>query len=141
MPETKKSSAILALDVGERRIGVARSGLVARLASPLTTLENSPDLMERIANLAAEEDAGLIVVGLPRGMSGQDTDQTRMVRKFAADLQEKSGLPVVFQDEALTSVKAEAELKSRKKPYEKGAVDALAATYILEDYLISGRDS
>ena len=68
-------------------------------------------------------------------MQSQETDQTRTVRDFVRQLQEHTELPVYFQDEAVTSEKAEAELKARKKPYAKGDIDALAATYILVDFL------
>lgn len=126
------ATSILSLDVGERRVGVATASLIARLPRPLTTLNNSPAIWEEVAQIAQDEDASTIVVGLPRNLSGEDTDQTRYVRDFAEHL---SGFDVIFQDEALTSQKAEKELASRGKPFEKGDIDALAATYILEDYL------
>jgi putative holliday junction resolvase len=68
-------------------------------------------------------------------MDGQETQQTRDTERFVSLLRDKTGLTVHMQDEALTSQKAEAELQARHKPYQKGDVDALAATYILEDYL------
>jgi putative holliday junction resolvase len=131
---TVSNQAILALDVGERRIGVARAHRIARLASPLITLEVSDHTIDDIQKLAADQEASLIVIGLPRNLSSQDTDQTRYVRTFADKLQ-AAGVQTVWQDEALTSQKAEQELQNRGKPYAKGDIDALAATYILEDYL------
>lgn len=125
-------SSILALDVGESRVGVAVASLAARLPRPLTTLANSPTIWQDIQDLVQAESSELIVVGLPRNLSGEDTAQTAYVRTFAQGL---SGHKVVFQDEALTSKKAESELKARGKPFAKGDIDALAATYILEDYL------
>lgn len=125
---------LLALDVGQRRIGVA----IARttiLASPLTTVQNTATVIEEIQQIITENDVATVVVGWPRGLNGQDTGQTRQVEQFVAKLRTAVGLPIVMQDEALTSVKAEAELESRHKPYERGQVDSLAATYILEDYL------
>ena len=62
--------------------------------------------------------------------------QTKYSRKVAEEIKNKLSIEVVFQDEALTSVKARDELDARKKPYEKGDIDKLAACYILEDYLI-----
>ena len=77
-----------------------------------------------------------MVVGLPRNMHDQDTAQTAYVRRFAEGLRrEIRTIAVEFQDEAETSRKAESELMARKKPYTKGDIDALAATYILQDYL------
>lgn len=128
-------ATILALDVGAQRIGVARANSVARIASPLTTLQHTDQIFDDIAQLLKQEQADELVVGLPRGLEGQETDQTRTVRQFVADLQQNITVPVHLQDEALTSVKAEKELEARKKPFAKGDIDALAATYILGDYL------
>lgn len=125
-------SSIIALDVGERRIGVAIAGEVARLARPFATLINDEHLMESLGNMLKEEAVTTIVVGLPRNLSGEDTAQTDYVRKFTEQLDRDM---IIFQDEALTSRKAEVELQQRGKPYVKGDIDALAATYILEDYL------
>jgi putative Holliday junction resolvase len=126
-------SVILALDVGDRRIGVARARTDVKIAQPLTTLEVSADVNDQLAALCQQEAASLLVVGLPRGLDGQETGQTRKVQAFVEQLQ--VGLPVQFQDEAVTSAKAEQELNARGKPYDKADIDALAATYILEDYI------
>jgi len=124
--------SIIALDVGSVRIGVAIANSIARLARPLTTLDTEAfDGMFR--GIVDEHQPLKIIVGLPRSLSGNDTPQTEFVRQFtAAHLAEQK---TVFMDEALTSQKAEAELKRRKKPYDKPDIDALAATYILQDYL------
>lgn len=126
------ASNVLCLDVGERRIGVAIASVVARLPRPLTTVDATKDAPGAIHQLVQQEDVDLVVVGLPRNLSGDDTAQTAAVRKFTEQLDVPQ---LVFQDEALTSRKAEAELQQRGKPFAKGDVDALAATYILEDYL------
>lgn len=125
----------LALDVGAKRIGVAVARLEVGIASPLVTLTNDETVWERLQQLVDEHDTGTFVVGLPRGLDGQETDQTRETETFMAELRARVGLPVHAQDEAATSLKAEEELKARKKPYGRGDIDALAATYILEDYL------
>lgn len=126
------ASNVLCLDVGERRIGVAIASTTARLPRPLTTLDATKDAPQAIQELVRNEDATLVVVGLPRNLSGDETAQTAMVRTFAQQLDVPQ---LAFQDEALTSRKAEAELNQRGKPYAKGDIDTLAATYILEDYL------
>jgi putative Holliday junction resolvase len=128
-------TTIVALDVGAQRIGVARANSIARIASPLTTLQHTDQVLSDIAALLKQEQADELVVGLPRGLEGQETDQTRTIRQFVAELQDHLTLPIHLQDEALTSVKAEKELEARRKPYAKGDIDALAATYILSDYL------
>jgi putative holliday junction resolvase len=129
------SQAIIALDVGAKRIGVASANPVARIAHPLITLDHTEDILAKIEQLAAQERAAMVVIGLPRGMQGQETDQTRVVEAFGAEVEKQLGLPIHWQDEAVTSHKAEEELISRGKPYVKGDIDALAATYILEDFL------
>lgn len=130
-------SSILALDVGARRIGVALANTIARIAGPYQTLVNSDTAVADIRAIIDKESVEIVVVGLPRNLSGEDTDQTRYCRDFAAQLM--PFIPVVFQDEALTSHKAEAELKARRKPFQKEDIDSLAATYILDDYLGSHR--
>jgi putative pre-16S rRNA nuclease len=132
------TSSLLALDVGAKRIGVAIAGADVRFARPLTTLEHAPDIFAKITTLVAEHNAVTLVVGLPRGLDGQATPQTQSVEAFVDELRGHIQLPIVWQDEALTSVKAEAELASRKNKqnaYNKADVDALAATYILEDFI------
>lgn len=127
---------LLALDVGAARIGVAIASSIARLPRPLTTLTQSETLFEDIAKLVDKESVSTIVVGYPRGMQGQHTAQTDVIEDFVTQLKEHLALPIHFQDEALTSRKAEAELEARGKTYAKGDIDALAATYILEDFLL-----
>jgi len=129
------TGSVLSLDVGERRIGVAVADLQARLPRPLTTLDNGSEVIEQICNLITEHHATVLVVGLPRGLDGQHTSQTGYVETFVKTLEPVVGVPTKWQDEALTSRKAEQELNSRGKPYSKGDIDALSATYILEDFL------
>ena len=127
--------SFVALDVGERRVGVAVAHADVRIASPLTTLEADEDIFDKITTLATEQHAKGVVVGLPLGMNGQETAQTHAVQRFVAELRPRLKVPMYWQDEALTSVKAEEELYGRGKPFAKGDVDALAATFILEDFL------
>lgn len=129
------SDSILALDVGAKRIGVAVANAVARLSRPLVTIENTPEVMDELHKLVREQQAVIVVVGLPRNLSGQETAQTKVVESFGEQLEQHLKLPLYWQDEAVTSEQAEAELLKRKKPYAKGDIDALAATYILEDFL------
>lgn len=135
MVTTRTIHNIVSLDVGERRVGVAVANTLARLPRPLMTLERGDSFWSRLEELLAAESADVLVVGLPRSLDGHDTAQTTASRKFAKELEERFGLPVKFQDEALTSRQAEAELKRRGRAFDKADIDALAATYILEDYL------
>lgn len=128
-------SSILALDVGTVRIGVAIASSGVGLPRPLTTLANDEQFSQNLRLIVNSEAVHTIVVGLPRGLDGQETAQTSLVRVFASQLQPIVALPMPFQDEALSSARAKTELQARGKPYQKGDVDALAATFILEDYL------
>ena len=130
-------NSILALDVGTVRIGVALADTVARLPRPLVTLSATDNFAEALQQIINDEGVTALVIGLPRGLDGQSTDQTRLVEASAADWPRVFGLPLYFQDEALSSARAKEELQARAKPYQKGKVDALAATFILEDYLLA----
>ena len=133
MLTTHKS--VLGLDVGGKRVGVAVASLAARLPRPLLVLERGDSFLDDLATVMADEDAGTLIVGLPRGLEGQSTGQTKTTEAFAKELSERFGVPVHLQDEALTSKQAESELEARGKPYVRGDIDALAATYILRDWL------
>lgn len=124
---------LIALDYGAARIGVAIASSIARLPRPLTTLTNDDTSFAAIAQLVQREHAGLVVVGLPRTLDGGYSQQTYAAEAFAHELTGHISVPVVMADETLTSVDAEAELTGKK--HDKGAIDALAATYILERYL------
>lgn len=128
---------VIALDVGARRIGVALASNVAKLSAPHATIDRSliSDVFDHIAELVAKEDARVIVVGLPRGLQGQETAQTAEARAFARQLEARVKVPIVMQDEALTSAGAEDRLRQRGKPYDKGDIDAEAAAMILDDFL------
>ncbi len=135
MTQNHHPSSLLALDVGDRRIGVAVASLQARIASPLTTLQRGDSTFHDIQMLIDEHAALALVVGLPRGLDGQHTAQTVAVEEFKAELERVISIPVYWQDEALTSQKAEDELRDRRKPYRKDDIDALSATYILDDFM------
>ncbi len=131
---TDAHTKILGLDIGAVRIGVAIATSGVNIASPLMTIDNSDEVIDKIRKLIEDNHVDIVVVGLPRGLEGQTTAQTEYVLEFI-DRLTAAGLNIRSQDEALTSVKAEDELKARRKRYNKEDVDALAATYILEDYL------
>ncbi len=133
---TTINSSLIALDVGEKRVGVAIASLQVRLPRPLVTLSRDDGLFGRLAGIIKDESVTDIIVGLPRGLDGQNTPQTSLTQVFADSLGERFNLPIHLQDEALTTKKAETELSKRRKSYTRGEVDALAATYILEDFLV-----
>lgn len=135
MKPVASNTTIIALDVGGRRIGVARANTVAKLPQPLTTLINDEQIFDKLSKLVEAEGASVMVVGLPRGLDGQETEQTRITRDFYQRLKKQLDLPIYLQDEAATSKLAEQELSANGKHFDKTDIDALAATYILEDFL------
>lgn len=132
---TVTNDVLLALDVGERRIGVARADSIGRLAAPLTTITVDGTEIVALQRLMLENDATKLIVGRPRNMSGEPTKQTEAIEQFVQNRLRGFEMPIAYQDESLTSVAAEQELQKRKKPYQKGDVDALAAALILQDYM------
>jgi putative holliday junction resolvase len=138
---------IVGLDIGERRIGVAISDATATLARPVGVLARHGSdadavrvVADEIARLAAEDDSvTAVVVGLPRRLDGTANAMTPRVQAFAEQLRAASGLPVVLQDERLSSREAESRLALREKDWRarKKKLDAAAAAIILQDYLDS----
>ena len=129
---------ILALDVGDRRIGVAVSDLLGLTAQPVETYTRvgyGPDT-RHIAALAAQYETGRILCGLPRNMDGTQGGQVQKVRDFAAKLEEV-GLSVEYYDERMTTVMAESALleANMSRADRKKKVDMVAAVVILQSYL------
>lgn len=135
----------LAIDLGERRVGLAVSDVTGLLARPLEVLDvrglsqQVQAVLRRIESLVAEDDGevGPIVVGLPRRLDGSATEQTERVLAFVEMLKRRVSQPVVLQDERLTSVEAESRLALNDRDWRsrKKKLDAAAAAVILQDYL------
>ena len=128
------SRNILAVDYGHKRVGLAISRKEADIARPYATL-STVGVIEKISEILIEEAIDKVVVGLPRNLDGDDTQQTAEARQFAQELKSSIGLPVIMQDEAGTSVQAKERLQARGKKYQKEDIDQEAAVIILEDYL------
>lgn len=128
-----KEVSLVCLDVGEKRIGVAVGNNTVRIAVPYETIEVDGQEIEAIKGVIDSQKANIIVVGYPRNQSGESTAQTEYVKNFAKKL-DVFGVRIAFQDESLTSVMAEQQLKSYNRPYKKGDIDAQAAAIILQDY-------
>ena len=127
---------IIGLDVGTKRIGIAKADTSVRIAIPNGyVLVNGQEIPE-ILRIARLNDTNFFVVGLPRSNDGNETAQSAYARKFADTLAASMpGARIYFQDESLTSVVAEERLKKRKKNFEKGEIDAEAASIILQDFI------
>lgn len=134
---------VLAIDVGQRRVGLAISDRSRTLARPLATVAVTPgNLVQRIVaevdRLAAEEDGvSEIVVGLPVRLDGSPSEQTAFVTAFIDAVRAKITIPVVTEGERLTSREADMRLAATEPDWRKrkGQLDAAAAAVILQDYL------
>jgi putative Holliday junction resolvase len=135
---------VVGIDLGERRIGLAISDASATLARPLTTIERGDSDLEAverlrstIARLDAEDEVGEVVIGLPRRLDGTATPETTRTETMRALLSATLTIPVLTQDERLSSYEAEARLATKEKDWRKrkARLDAAAAAVILQDYL------
>jgi putative Holliday junction resolvase len=136
---------VLGIDYGARRIGLALSDATATLASPWRLVQRPPSetatlrlMLDEINTLAAADD-GLeaVVIGWPRRLDGSPTHQTKFVEAFARAVEAQLSIPVVLQDERLSSHEAESRLAARESDWRKrkARLDAAAAAIILQDYL------
>ncbi len=135
---------VLAVDFGGRRVGLAISDPSGTLARPLETIpvSGAADAVDRVARrvvaIAAEED-GLttIVVGRPAHLDGTPSDATASVNTFIAALRHRTGVPIVTEDERLSSREAESRLAENERDWRrrKTKLDAAAAAVFLQDYL------
>ena len=130
---------ILAIDFGEKRIGLAISDREARFALPLETLTRTTDreAIRRLVDLCRREGVDRIVVGHPRGRYGVAGEAAERAAGFAAKLARESNLPYELIDETLTSVEAERRLRDAglDPRRHRGRVDAIAAQILLEEAL------
>ncbi len=131
---------ILALDVGDNRIGVAVSDPTELLAKPLTIVRrlNLASDIQVISRLAGEQSAGKLVVGLPISLEGGEGMQAEKVRAFASGLGKALALPIEMVDERFSTVTAQEymhESGKKKKGKTKQHDDAVAAAVILQNYL------
>lgn len=133
---------MLGLDLGQSRIGVAISDPERRVAVPLGTVRTgAPSDIKAIATLVREHQVTAIVVGHPLGLAGRKGEAADHAEQFAKALEGLLGLPVILEDERLTTVAAErglaeARIRGRKR---REVIDQAAATLILQSYLDRAR--
>jgi putative Holliday junction resolvase len=155
MKPLHKPSRIMALDIGEKRIGIAVTDRLNRISYPLKTIENISEVTERISEIIEEYEIGTLVIGNPRSLSGRQGYQSGMVMEFVEKNLKDLNVTVVFFDERYTTVissdiiseksvkngssfsKGKRIKKDRKKSKipEKGEKDRIAAALILQGYL------
>ncbi|HOM71696.1 MAG TPA: Holliday junction resolvase RuvX [Armatimonadota bacterium] len=131
---------VMALDVGEKTIGVALSDETGTIASPLTTIRRTESIkadLREVVRLIEEHDVSKVVVGIPKMLSGEEAVQAGKVREFADRLARRLRIPLDLWDERLTTVEAERILMDAGKDRieRKKVVDQMAAAIILRSYL------
>jgi len=126
---------ILSIDYGQKRVGLAISEETGKLALPYETIENKSlsFVVEEIKKIVQEEDVNKIVVGLPKGLAGGESNKTEL-DKFVNKLKKEIDIPIDFMDERMTS-KAADKFKTDKNFKKSGQRDKVAAAIILQDYL------
>lgn len=127
---------VIGVDYGTRRVGLAVSDPLGITASPHSVVARD-DVVEVVANLVKELDAGTIVVGLPTGLSGGEGESAQEARKLADELEAVTGADIVLADERFTSRMAEETLitSGMRRRKRRETVDKVAAAIILQDYL------
>jgi len=134
---------IMALDIGDKKIGVAMSDPEGVLATPLVTIIrlNDSEAIDSICKLVSKYKVGYVVVGLPYSLDGSVGTQAEKVCAFARKLSQSLQVDIRMQDERLSSAAADRLLSEAgaKKGHKKSVRDAAAAAFILQGYLDSLR--
>lgn len=129
----------MALDVGDKRIGIALSDTLKIIANPYETYsrKNTAQDIEYFKKLVQQKEVSLIICGLPLSMSGGENTQTQKTREFVQSVQEVLGVEIEFVDERLTTWSAEQVLleANMRREDRKTVIDKVAATIILQHYL------
>jgi putative Holliday junction resolvase len=126
----------MALDVGERRIGVAISDPLGVNAAPLEVIEGlDPAGLRHYVEEMSRQGVGLVVIGLPLTTRGEEGRQARVTREYARAIEEIEGIEVVLWDERFSTVEAERRLREAGRSLKGRKVDAEAAAVILQSYL------
>ncbi|MCH8822519.1 MAG: Holliday junction resolvase RuvX [Planctomycetes bacterium] len=130
----------LAIDLGDKRTGLALGDDEMRLATPLKTIHQprGDALLDALVEDIQEQSPDELVIGLPLNMDGSDSKQAQITREFGEKLHERCGLKINYQDERLTSFAADQHMarSGRTHKQKKQIRDALAAAEILSDFLV-----
>ncbi len=124
---------ILALDYGEKRIGIAKGSTETKIALPFLIIDNNGDdfVISKILDIVSKEDIELLIIGLPIGLSGKNTKQTEVINNFIKTIENKIEIPIITIDERLTTKNANSLFNDKKKR----RVDDIAAMIMLQNYL------
>lgn len=132
---------VMAIDFGEKRIGVALSDPLLTFAYPYTTIKNDSNLYENFEKIVLEKNINKIILGIPSSSKASSLKLAEKIKKFQEELIKKFKIEVIFWDEEYTSVIAERRIiesvARKKKRKDKSLVDQNAAAVILQEYLDS----
>ena len=130
---------LLAIDFGEKRVGLALSDPTKIIAKPFKsiTYTDHDDLLNQISLIIEEKNVEKIILGFPKGLKGENTAQTKKVMSFFNLIKNKSITPIVLQDQRFSSVSAKKSLilQNIKTGHNKGLIDETAAAIFLQLYL------
>jgi len=137
---------ILGIDFGTSRIGLSLSDPLLILAQPYETLKNDSETMHRIVDIVEREQVGQVIVGMPLNLKGQKGKKALEVEQFVGRLKEHLRVEVMVWDERFTTLMAHQTLrrmgtKKRDRETNKGRIDAMAASLLLQSYLDSRKRS
>ena len=135
---------IIGIDYGEVRVGISLSDLTQTIAKPFRTINynNLDHLLTQLKEIITENEVDKLVVGIPYNMKGENTKQTLKVKEFISFLESNLSYDIALIDERLSSVEAEKTMHKMniKTGHNKGTIDKIAASVILQEYLDSYHD-
>ncbi|MEA3476160.1 MAG: Holliday junction resolvase RuvX [Candidatus Cloacimonadota bacterium] len=130
---------LLAIDYGERHIGIALSDPAQLIAFPYLTIDTkkTPLFFSKIAEIVNKQDIEKVILGIPLNTENVETKKSIQIRNFAKELKQYIDLPIIFSDESCTTQEAIKVLHLKKKSLKKNKfrLDMIAASLILKDYL------
>ncbi len=136
---TAPRGRLIAIDLGAKRVGVAVSDELQMTVTPLERIERRSwkDLLHRVAALIEAYDARALVIGLPLSLDGTESDAAQEAKRIAENFRRSLHVPVLLQDERLTTFAAESDLKSRglKANEVDKRIDSESAAIILRDFI------
>ncbi len=139
MYDELKNKRLAGIDYGKRRIGLAYSDELHISSNPFGTIENNKERFDKIKDFFEKERIGGIILGMPYTKDGTETEWIKSIKEFSEELKQRFALPVHFQDEFGTSLKATefmiASGVKKKKRSEKGSKDKIAACIILSEFM------
>ena len=131
----------IAIDYGEKRIGIAVTDHLKMFVNPLTTIENKSDsaVFDQLLKIFQSQEVEKVIIGLPLSLDGEDTAKTKETREFYKKLSEKTSLPLIWWDERYSTYEANELLKNKGLNWEKSrnVIDQIAAAVILKSYVDS----